>query len=86
MSTVAQDRDERGPGLCGAVTGKGPQVGLCIFLVDIWVYEIFRRISSVTALKPLEERWRSGESRPESIRASTRAMPVERIENPYYTN
>ena len=22
---------------------------------------------------------------PESIRASTRAMPVERIENPYYT-
>ena len=36
-----------------------------------------RDFLSVTALKPLEERWRSGESGPESIRASTRAMPVE---------
>ena len=38
----------------------------------------------VWSLKPLEEQWRSGESGPESIRASTRAMPVAPIDNPYY--
>ena len=62
------------------------QLKLQIFLVDIWVYEIFVDERRVWSLKPLEERWRSGESGPESIRASTRAMPVERIDNLYYTN
>ena len=62
------------------------QLGLHIFLVDVWVYEIFVDERRVWSLKPLEERWRSGESGPESIRASTRAMPVERIDNLYYTN
>ena len=61
-----------------------------MFLVDIGVYigvyEISIDEKSVTALKPLEERWRSGESGPESIHASTRAMPVEPIDNLYYTN
>ena len=30
--------------------------------------------------------WTSGESGPESIRASTRAIPVEPIENPHYSS
>ena len=64
----------------------GLQKQMFLDLVDIGVYEISTDEKSVTALKPLEERWRSGESGPESIRASTRAMPVERIDNLYYTN
>ena len=42
----------------------------------------FVRAADERSLKPLEERWRSGESGPESISASTRAMPVEQIEKP----
>ena len=64
----------------------GLQKQMFLDLVDIGVYEISTDEKSVTALKPLEERWRSGESGPESIRASARAMPVAPIDNPYYTN
>ena len=71
-------RSERASRLCSAWREQRErQLKLQMFLVDIWVYEIFVDEGRVWSLKPLEERWRSGESGPESIRASTRAMPVE---------